>query len=476
MTRTVRSILILAMGLTVLAPAAAHGAESRPEVSVSNVRVVEPGSGTGRARFYVRLDEAAAVPMHVRFATANGSALGGSDYNARRGRLTFRPGDVRRFVDVRVRADTPDERRETFTLRMSAATDRPPASRPRIADGTGRATIIDRDPAPTISIYGVNGSEGSDSLRFRVRLSRTTYRAVSASFATKAGTAAAEDDYVTRRGRVSIPSGEREGFIDVRPRNDTADEPDERFSIDLTGPSGGRLSKSSAAGTIVDDDPPRAITIADVTVAETSGVAQLEVSVPTTGPPVTVSYATHSGTARQDVDFTQTAGSVTIPANATSAKIEVPITVDFLDEQDEIFTVRLAQPVGATIADAQATVTIVDNDRPSVANVVGASGNEGNAGTTLLYPTILLSKDSALPITVTYQSVDGTATVANGDYTAVSGTVTFQPGETSKAIPIPVRGDLVAEPNEQLQLQITQATNATIGAASGNVVIINDDA
>jgi hypothetical protein len=469
---------MFAMGLGALAPPAAQAAESRPAVSVADVRVNEPGSATkpgGRTRFFVRLDHAASVPMYVRFATANGTAVAGSDYNSRKGRLRFPAGEVTRVVDVQVLADTPDERNETFTLQLTAARDRPVASRPRIKDGSARATIIDRDPAPTISLYGVSGSESSEALRFRVRLSRATYRAVTANFATKAGTAGAQD-FVARTGRVSVPAGSRDGFIDIRLRNDTTDEADEKLSVNLTGPTGGSLRKPSAEATIVDDDQPRAVSIGDVTIAETTGMAQLEVKIPTAGSEVTVSYATHSGTAIQGVDFTQTVGSVTIPASATSAKINVPIAIDFLDEETETFTVRLAQPVGATIADPDATVTILDNDLPPAVGVVGTSGLEGNANITSLFPSIVLSKESGRPITVTYQSVDGTATVADNDYTAVSGTVTFQPGEISKAILIPVNGDVFVEPNEQLQLQITQATNATIGTAFGTVTIQNDDA
>ncbi|MER3475818.1 MAG: hypothetical protein C4287_03670, partial [Leptolyngbya sp. ERB_1_2] len=54
---------------------------------------------------------------------------------------------------------------------------------------------------------------------------------------------------------------------------------------------------------------------------------------------------------------------------------------------------------------------------------------------------VTLSEASSVPITVSYTTVDGTATIANNDYVKAADTLTFAPGETKKTITVNVLGD-----------------------------------
>jgi hypothetical protein len=82
----------------------------------------------------------------------------------------------------------------------------------------------------------------------------------------------------------------------------------------------------------------------------------------TASQPVTVSVSTANGTAAAPGDFSPVSSTATIPAGQTSVVVPVPIVGDVLGEPDETFTVRLASPTGATIGDATAVVTIVNDD------------------------------------------------------------------------------------------------------------------
>ena len=105
--------------------------------------------------------------------------------------------------------------------------------------------------------------------------------------------------------------------------------------------------------------------------------------------------------------------------------------------------------------------------------------NEGNAGTTAATFNVTLSAASAKPITVNYATADGTAQT-NGtpsDYTALPlSTLTFNPGQTTQTITVNVKGDLLNEPDETFFVNLTNATNATIGTAQSVATIVNDDA
>src|SRR5205823_13824160 len=65
---------------------------------------------------------------------------------------------------------------------------------------------------------------------------------------------------------------------------------------------------------------------------------------------------------------------------------------------------------------------------------------------------------------------------APSDYTASSGTLTFTPGQTSKAVNVAVKGDLLNEVNETFWVNLSGATNASIADGQGTGTITDDDA
>src|SRR5262249_13363108 len=74
---------------------------------------------------------------------------------------------------------------------------------------------------------------------------------------------------------------------------------------------------------------------------------------------------------------------------------------------------------------------------------------------------VTLSAPSTVPVSVQYTTADNTAQ-APGDYQAVSGTLNFNPGETSKFVVLAVNGDDLDEPDETYFVQLFGAVNATI--------------
>ncbi len=95
---------------------------SQPRLTVNDIRVAEGDSGTTTARFTVTLSAASAQPVTVDYATSDGTALAGSDYEAASGTLTFAPGETSKNIDILVRGDLIAENNETFavTLRNAA--------------------------------------------------------------------------------------------------------------------------------------------------------------------------------------------------------------------------------------------------------------------------------------------------------------------------------------------------------------------
>src|SRR5262245_44010751 len=99
---------------------------------------------------------------------------------------------------------------------------------------------------------------------------------------------------------------------------------------------------------------------------------------------------------------------------------------------------------------------------------------EGNSGTTNATFTVSLSNVIGQPVTVDYSAANGTAT-AGSDYQAVAGTLTFNPGETTKTVTVPVYGDTLDEPDETFFLNLSNASNATIQDGQAVGTIVNDE-
>ena len=109
-------------------------------ISVADARV-EEGEGTVLA-FLVTLSRTPGAALTVDYATADGSAHAGDDYQAASGTLKFRAGESSQRIEVSVLDDDHDEGEETLTLTLSNA------SSGRLTDGEATGTIENRDPLP----------------------------------------------------------------------------------------------------------------------------------------------------------------------------------------------------------------------------------------------------------------------------------------------------------------------------------------
>lgn len=113
--------------------------DDEPRISISDVARSEGNSGTTSFVFTVTLSAAYDAPVTVNFATANGTAKAGEDYNAASGTLTFAPGQTTRTITIGVKGDKKKEANETFFVNLFGA------SGAQISDGQGLGTILDDD-------------------------------------------------------------------------------------------------------------------------------------------------------------------------------------------------------------------------------------------------------------------------------------------------------------------------------------------
>lgn len=190
--------------------------------------------------------------------------------------------------------------------------------------------------------------------------------------------------------------------------------------------------------------------------------------------PVTVTVATASGTATSGSDFTAIPPStLTFNPGETQKIVSVAILGDALIENDEQFFVNLTEPVHATLRKPQGTGTILNDDTLIYVNDVRLA--EGNSGFNDFAFTVRLNAPAGFPVSVHYNTVDGTALVGP-DYVAHPLTLlTFAPGETEKTVVVQVKGDTLNEPNETFRVRLSKPTSAILGDGTGVGTILNDD-
>src|SRR5205823_2075147 len=133
----------------------------------------------------------------------------------------------------------------------------------------------------------------------------------------------------------------------------------------------------------------------------------------------------------------------------------------------ETFTVSVSAPANAVIARARGTGTIVDDDPLPGLSINNVTWTEGNSGTTSYTFMVTLSAASGQAVTVQYATADNTATLADADYQAASGTLSFSPGQTSKTITVLVNGDRLVESDESFFVNLMNPFHATLGTAQG---------
>ena len=435
--------------------------EDLPRLSIADAATVTEG---GEAVFTVRLSDTSSETVTVRYATVDDTAVAGSDYTRTTGTLRFDPNERTDTIRVPILQDSTAEPSESFTVELSNP------HRATVSDGTGAVTI-EADPMPELRISDAAPvAEGNDAV-FTVTLHPQSSQVVTVEYTTEDGTADAGDDYTTIAETLTFSPGQTTKIIRVPVLVDSTQESSETFTVELSTPMGTTLADSTGLGTITADPMP-GLSIGDAEPVAEGGAAVFTVTlVPASNHVVTVTYSTVDGTAVADADFTPTSGTLTFNPNQTTKTIRVPILRDTVHEPSETFTVELDDPTGTTLADSTGLGTIAADATPglSIADAVNvAEGRDAVFRVTLRPATNHV-------VSVTYTTMDGTA-VADADYTPVTGTLRFEPRETTKTIRVPVLLDTMTEQSETFTVELSNPGGSTLADPIGVGTIRADPA
>jgi hypothetical protein len=247
-------------------------------------------------------------------------------------------------------------------------------------DRTINVSSIPDANAPRISINDISiteGNSGTTNAVFTVRLDRISQQPVSVNYDTANGTASSSNDYNATRGILRFNPGVINQTVSVGVKGDIILEPNETFNLNLSSATNASIGDGQGVATIVNDDLPLArLSINSLSVFEKDNRNNVALTVTLTGPTsqrVSANFATANGSSIASSDYVRTTGNVTFNASNAARQtktIQIPIRGDSLFEGDETFRVKLANAVNATLGKSRGTVTLKNDDNPSVRNSV----------------------------------------------------------------------------------------------------------
>lgn len=217
-----------------------------PSFAINDVSVTEGGT----LSFTVTKAGTTASSFSVNYATANVTAIAGSDYTSTSGTLTFAAADTTKTVSVSTTDDASVESVETLNVNLSG-----PTGGATITDAQGVGTINDNDTAATCNGISFAIGDAADTegngLTFAVTKSGSASISCSISYATANGTAAAPSDYTSTSGTLTFATNETTKYVSVTTLINGPAEGDETMYVNLSSPTGGStISDSQGVGTL----------------------------------------------------------------------------------------------------------------------------------------------------------------------------------------------------------------------------------
>ena len=487
-----------------------------PSIAITGPAVVNEAAGT--VTYTVTLSNASTLPVSVAYATADGTAIAGTDYTAGTGTLNFAPGETSKTFTVAINNDAVFEGSEAYSVNLSAPTNA------TIATGSVSTTIADdgtgtdgtggpgpgNDDRPVVSAITSPSIAEGGNLDFTVTMSGTSTTPTTVTLSPASGSATLGTDtssplQVSFDGgvtwapiagtTVSVPAGSAGFIVRVPTTNDIISEPSENITLGAATPQ--NVAPVVGTGTIIDNDGTPTLSISGPAVVnEAAGTVTYTVTLSNpSSSTVTVGYGTSGGTATSGADFTATAGTLTFAPGTLTQTFSVPITNDTVFEGSEAYSVNLSAPTNATIATGSVSTTINDDgtgtdgtggpgpgndDRPVVSAITSPSIAEGGN----LDFTVTMSGTSTTPTTVTLSPASGSATLGTDTssplqvsfdggvtWAPIAGTTVSVPaGSAGFIVRVPTVNDPTSEANETITLGAATPQNVAPVVGTGTIV------
>src|SRR2546426_250239 len=383
-----------------------------PGISINDVTLAEGGSGTKNFDFTVTRSGDTSITSSVNFATADGTAtIANSDYVANSGTPSFAAGETTKTITIVVNGDTTVEPDETFSVNLSNCVGC------IITDSHGVGTILVGQAVSNGKIAFVSDRDGNNEI-YTMNVDGT-------------GVARLTVNVASDVSPTWSPDGSKIAFVSNRDGNN------EIYTMNADGTGATRLTSNPA----LDANPTWSHDGTKIAFVR-GGFGSEQI------------YVLDADLCHECIGTGPTNLSQSASRNLGPAWSPDGTRILFASSRDGNFELYAINPDGTGVT--RLTSNTVSDSEPnwqpiSVTPLPGISINdvtlaEGGSGNKNFDFTVTRSGDTSITSSVNFATADGTATIANSDYVANSGTPSFAAGETTKTITIVVNGDTTVEP------------------------------
>lgn len=285
-----------------------------------------------------------------------------------RGRLTFMEGEREKAFVVPI----PDDREVDPGRTISLLLYEPSAGAQLGFDQYGEIRVEENDTGFDIERYP-SASEDSQVLTVQVARLGADFSPAMVDFTTVDGTAKAGHDYVARSGTLHFAQGETGQAISIALLDNPEIQGLHTFSVVLSHPSDDLVLIHGGVSSVTLGDVVSQIAFAgygDYATNEAAGVALIPVQrTGRTNNAVRVHYQTSNGTAKAEVDYQTTSGTLSFAAGETFRTFAVPLLDNPEPQNSRALQLHLSDPTGDGVLDPPPeatlrTLVILDDDRP----------------------------------------------------------------------------------------------------------------
>ena len=411
--------------------------------------------------------------VSVDYVTGAGTALAGSDYISTNGTLSWVPSEAgTKFITVPIVDDNEVEGSQSFNLALSNL--QPSAA--ILAQSNAVVVIADNDGVVQFVTEAVSVAENVGAVRVEVRRSGATNEPVTVDFATTVtGTATAGQDFTPVSGTLPFAAGVVSNSFEVIIVDDIVAESAETIDVRLANLTGVAFlgTRTNYTITVFDDDISLQFQNSNFQVSEANPNATITVTrLGATNQPVSIDYSTSDGSAAAGSDYVAQSGTLNFAAGETVKTFTISVVGDAIFETDELLNLSLDLPVGAVKGTPNTATLTILNDDTDVEFLPPDPVTEGNTNRIIEVRRRGVATNS---FQVNFATSDGSAT-AGVDYVSTNGTLSFNPGETTKSFAVAILDNAVATGDRSLNLTLSNPTaGVVLGPNAIDQLDIRDD-
>lgn len=404
--------------------------------------------------------------------TVEGSAISGADYTLSTSAITIEAGSTRASGSLTILNDALDEPTETVVISMGA-----PVNATLGATLRHTVSIEDKDNPPTVRFAAAISSaqESASSVNVRVDLSAPSGREISVPIAF-GGSARAPLDYAPPPATLIIPAGLQSANLRFNLANDALDEPTETILVMLGEPTHATLgSLTQHSLSIGDDDVAPTLSLVPVAsgIDESAGGIEVEAELSNPSGYDLVVPLSFGGSAVEVLDYERAVTDLRIPAGTRTARLQLQVVDDTLDEAPETLRIGIGIPANARAGTlTQLDLRIEDNDAPPIANFTAATRTQmESAGPAVLRVGLstVSGQDISLPL------IWGGSARPSQDYAASPTSLKIPAGALGASLSVGVIDDVLNEGLETVIVGLGSSAQATTGSVPDFTLRIRDD-